>query len=109
MDEKLVAACQMFLVPASILFTAIGAARTEGLKTGVSFLGVVISLAWLVRVAVWDHLSWGDRLTGLVLAFVFLATSGTSLVVHWRAWNKQREKAASSNDAARAGASGSRV
>jgi len=33
MDEKLVAACQMFLAPATILFAALGMATTEALKT----------------------------------------------------------------------------
>jgi hypothetical protein len=33
MDEKLVAACQMFLVPATILFAALAVATREALKT----------------------------------------------------------------------------
>jgi len=33
MDDKLIAACQMFLAPATILFAALGLAATEALKT----------------------------------------------------------------------------
>src|SRR5262245_32332852 len=38
----------IFLVPNSILVGTLGVARTEGLKTGVSVLGLVASILWLI-------------------------------------------------------------
>jgi hypothetical protein len=49
MDEKLVAACQMFLVPATILFGGLGVATTEALKSLLCLIGAVVSAAWLFR------------------------------------------------------------
>jgi len=49
-DSDLISACQMFLVPMSIMFTALGLAATEGLKTGISFVGVIASAIWVVLV-----------------------------------------------------------
>jgi len=43
MDKDLISACQMFLVPASILFAALGVAGTEQLKTLVSVMGLATS------------------------------------------------------------------
>ncbi|HWN80265.1 MAG TPA: hypothetical protein VNN81_20765 [Bradyrhizobium sp.] len=48
MDEKLVATCQMFLVPATILFAALAVATGEALKL-LCIIGVVVSTAWLYR------------------------------------------------------------
>src|SRR6266481_5117993 len=63
MDEKLVAACQMFLVPATILFAALAVATTEALKTLLCIIGVVVSTAWLYRLYRWTGLSDADRNT----------------------------------------------
>jgi hypothetical protein len=41
MNVALIYACQMFLIPSTILFAALGAARTEGLKILVSIMGLV--------------------------------------------------------------------
>ena len=62
MDEKLVAACQMFLVPATILFAALAVATREALKTLLCIIGVVVSTAWLYRLYRWTGLSRQRRL-----------------------------------------------
>jgi hypothetical protein len=36
----------IFLTPSGVLVAALGAARTEGLKTGVSLLGAAVSVIW---------------------------------------------------------------
>jgi hypothetical protein len=82
MEKDLIEACKMFLVPASVLFAALGIARTEGLKTGISFIGLVVSGAWLYRVIVWETLSSPDRYTALAFAGVFVVTALVSVVVH---------------------------
>jgi hypothetical protein len=52
----LLAACQMFLVPASILFGALGVATTEPLKTAISLMGLATSAVWFSRVWLWTGL-----------------------------------------------------
>jgi hypothetical protein len=44
MNSQLVQTCQMFLVPATILFAALGLSATEALKTLLSLVGLVVSL-----------------------------------------------------------------
>ena len=75
MDEKLVAACQMFLVPAAILFAALAVATREALKTLLCIIGVVISTAWLYRLYRWTGLSDADRNTAFALAYIFFAAA----------------------------------
>lgn len=86
MDKDLIAACQMFLVPATILFAAIGIARTEPLKTLISALGAVFSLIWFARMYAWGALTAPDRNTALSLAGTFFAASIISAVVHAMRW-----------------------
>ena len=83
MDEKLVAACQMFLVPATILFAALA------LKTLLCIIGVVISTAWLYRLYRWTGLSDADRNTAFALAYIFFAAAIIAAVVHFRLWRKE--------------------
>ena len=87
MNQQLIAASQMFLIPISILFAALGVARTEALKTLVSALGVGISVIWVCRVFRWaGFLSLGDKYTGLGLAIIFLVATIIALVVHGLLW-----------------------
>jgi hypothetical protein len=88
-EKDLISACQMFLVPASILFTALGVAKTEGLKSGVSFLGVIISLLWLGTIYTWGGNPPAGRITAYILASTFLAVAGISLVVHGMAFGRE--------------------
>ena len=68
MNETLIAACQMFLVPATILFGALGVANTRGLKLLVCLLGIATAGLWLYRVWLWTGLSVPDRRVGLALS-----------------------------------------
>jgi len=89
MDEKLVAACQMFLVPATILFAALAVATREALKTLLCIIGVVVSTAWLYRLYRWTGLSDADRHTAFALAYIFFAAAVIATVVHFRRWRKE--------------------
>ena len=89
MDEKLVAACQMFLVPATILFAALAVATREALKTLLCIVGVVVSTAWLYRLYRWTGLSDADRNTAFALAYIFFAAAIIAAVVHFRLWRKE--------------------
>ena len=88
-DEKLVAACQMFLVPATILFAALAVATTEALKTLLCIIGVVVSTAWLYRLYRWTGLSDADRNTAFALAYIFFAAAIIAAGVHFRLWHKE--------------------
>ncbi|MEY9884506.1 hypothetical protein [Bradyrhizobium sp. USDA 329] len=89
MDEKLVAACQMFLVPATILFGALGVATTEALKSLLCLIGAVVSAAWLYRLYRWPGLSDADYYTAFALAYIFFAAAIVASVVHFRLWHKE--------------------
>jgi hypothetical protein len=89
MDDKLVAACQMFLVPATILISALGLAATEALKTLLCFIGVAVSTAWLFRLYRWTGLSDADRSTAFALAYIFFAAAIIAAIVHFRLWRRE--------------------
>ena len=71
MNETLISACQMFLIPATILFAAVGVANSSGLKLLVCFLGVATTGLWIYRVWYWASLSLMDRRTALGLAGLY--------------------------------------
>jgi hypothetical protein len=79
---ELIAACQMFLVPAAILFGALALASTTPLKTLISLLGLVTSGILFYRLWWWTGLSLIDRNTVLALAGVFAAAWFVSLASH---------------------------
>jgi hypothetical protein len=70
-NETLVATCQMFLVPATILFAAVGVANTRFVKLLVCLLGVAVAALWIYRIWLWTGLSLIDRRTGLGIAGLF--------------------------------------
>ena len=71
MNETLIAACKMFLVPATLLFAAQGVANTRGLKFLVCLMGVATTGLWLYRVWFWTGLSVMDRRVALGLAGLY--------------------------------------
>jgi hypothetical protein len=71
LNETLVATCQMFLVPATILFAAVGVANTRFVKLLVCLLGVAVAALWIYRIWLWAGLSLIDRRTGLGIAGLF--------------------------------------
>jgi hypothetical protein len=82
MPIELIAACQMFLIPSTILFGALGVASTEGLKTLIAVMGSFTSAVWLIRLWLWDGLSTTDHSTVLVLAGIFVTAWLGSFLVH---------------------------
>jgi hypothetical protein len=71
MNETLISACTMFLVPATLLFGALGVANSSFLKMLVCLLGVATTGIWLYRIWWWTSLSLIDRRTAFGLAGMF--------------------------------------
>jgi hypothetical protein len=71
MNETLISACQMFLIPATILFAAVGVPNSQGLKLLICFMGVATTGLWVYRVWYWTGLSLMDRRTALGLAGLY--------------------------------------
>ena len=77
MNETLISACQMFLIPATILFAAVGVPNSRGLKLLICLMGVATTGLWAFRIWYWTGLSVMDRRTALglsglyVLAWIF--------------------------------------
>ncbi|KRR02788.1 hypothetical protein CQ12_06840 [Bradyrhizobium jicamae] len=71
MNETLISACTMFLVPATLLFGALGVANSSFLKILVCLLGAATTGLWLYRVWWWTGLSLMDRRTALGLAGMY--------------------------------------
>jgi hypothetical protein len=86
---ELIAACQMFLVPASILFGALAMAGTQPLRTLISMMGLVTSGLWFYRVWFWSGLSLIDRNTALALAGVFSVGWFAALASHALIWYRE--------------------
>lgn len=71
MNETLISTCQMFLVPLTILFAAVGVANSRFVKLLVCLLGVGLAGLWIWRVWLWTGLSLIDKRTGIGLAGSF--------------------------------------
>jgi hypothetical protein len=71
MNETLISACMLFLIPATLLFGALGVAGSSFLKMLVCLLGVATSGLWLYRIWWWTNLSLIDRRTALGLAGMY--------------------------------------
>ena len=68
MNDSLIATCQLFLVPLTILFAAVGVANTRFVKLLVCLLATALAAVWLYRIWLWSGLSVIDRRTGLGIA-----------------------------------------
>ena len=73
MNETLISACMLFLIPATLLFGALGVAHSSFLKMLVCLLGVATSGLWLYRIWWWTNLSLIDRRTALGLSGMYAA------------------------------------
>ena len=71
MNETLISACTMFLVPVTLLFGALGVANSSFLKMLVCLLGVATAGLWLYRIWWRTGLSLIDRRTALGLAGMY--------------------------------------
>jgi hypothetical protein len=71
MNETLISACTMFLVPVTLLFGALGVANSSFLKMLVCLLGVATAGLWFYRIWWWTSLSLIDRRTAHGLAGMY--------------------------------------
>ena len=86
-------ACQMFIIPASVLFIALAVASTEALRALLSLMALGISILWIVRVWTWKEISisTGDRYTALALALIFFVAALLTVFAHGNAWWRERK------------------
>ncbi len=68
MNESLISTCQLFLIPLTILFAAVGVANARFVKLLVCLLAVGLAALWLYRIWLWTGLSLIDRRTGFGLS-----------------------------------------
>ncbi|MET0221770.1 MAG: hypothetical protein ABW213_14030 [Tardiphaga sp.] len=68
MNDSLIAVCQLFLIPLTILFAAVGVANARLVKLLVCVLATGLAGLWLYRIYLWTGLSVIDRRTGYGLA-----------------------------------------
>lgn len=73
---------KIFLTPASILFSALGVAKTEGMKSGISVAGMLIALLWIAAGNAPRALLDGHQLMAL-LPGLFYAAWAISLAIHF--------------------------
>jgi hypothetical protein len=94
-NESLVSACELFLVPSAILFGAIGVATTDPLKTMISAMGLVTCILWAIRLHLMltitpqgngNAVLTIDVTFGLALAYMFAFAYLISLIAHGRLW-----------------------
>ncbi|MGO9361684.1 MAG: hypothetical protein ACLP1D_29055 [Xanthobacteraceae bacterium] len=85
MNDTLVSACLMFLVPATLLFGAHGVANGRGMKLLVCLLGLGVAGLWLYRIWLWSGLSLADRHTALGLAGLYAAAWLVTLLAQLKA------------------------
>ena len=86
MDEKLIAACQMFAIPLAVLFLAIGYAETPPPKALLSATTLGLSTVWVMVGISWKpRPSRADRIALLGLSATFWVASAIFTVTHlWR-------------------------
>ena len=92
MSPDLSAACQMFIVPLSILCVALAVATTEELKALLAAVMLGVSILFAVRMWIWRGLLMiADKYTALGLALIFLIAALVAVFVHGREWGRRRE------------------
>src|SRR4051812_7957120 len=82
MRTELISACQMFLVPTTIMFAALGVAGSEGLKTLICATGAATSDMWLWTVLAWKEPDPGNITPALLLSAFFVVAWGFCFFVH---------------------------
>jgi hypothetical protein len=91
MNPDVVKITEIFLVPNSILVGALGVAPTEGLKTGVSLIGLISSGLWaLCSLTAWANT---DPLRVWVLALlplIFIVLWAAGAKIHGRNYREER-------------------
>jgi hypothetical protein len=95
MKSELISICQMFLVPSSIMFAALGVAGSEALKSLICGAGSFTSLVWLWTINQWNNPEV-DTTPFWALSLFFTAAWIVCLIAHlvigfvW-GWWKQKE------------------
>jgi hypothetical protein len=84
MGKNVIDECQMFLVPATILFGALGLASTDPLKALLSAMGLLIAAIWCYRGIQWSETK--DKITSAGLAAIFVVGGAISTLVHLYNW-----------------------
>ncbi len=82
MDKDVSAACQMFLIPSTIMFAALANASTEGLKVLIALMGFITALIWLTRLRSWEGIKAADSKTANALARLFAVAWLVVVIAH---------------------------
>jgi len=96
MDPDLIKVTELFLIPSSFLVAALGTADTNPHRFGVSAIGLIVSVLWLIcsREALREHLatqsSRRSHRTRILacLSLVFVVGWMVSAVVHAMLWSQ---------------------
>ena len=102
MKQELISTCQMFLIPSTIMFAALGVAGSEALKSLICGAGAFTSLVWFWTINRWSnpdvHFAWpqADTAPVWVLSLFFLLAWAGCLIAHIRngrkyGWEKQKD------------------
>lgn len=93
MNDTLIHACEMFLLPTTVLFLAFGLAPSERLKALISAVGVLTSVIWTFHIIFWTGiLTTVDFTTTLILSLVFLGAWVIAAIPHTRSWSLSTER-----------------
>ena len=100
MDENVISISQLFLLPAAVLFAAVGVATKRQVRTLASIVGFIMSTVWAIRL--WllpvatpnkyplDGVPAVDIRLATALAAGFVIAYAVCSVVNAIEWNKQR-------------------
>jgi hypothetical protein len=93
MNDTLIHACEMFLLPTTILFLAFAMAPSERLKALISALGVITSIIWAFHIIFWTGiLTSVDFASSLILSLIFLVAWAIVAYPHARSWRFDVER-----------------
>lgn len=82
MDRDTSAACQMFLIPNTILFAGLGTGPTEPLKVAICAMGLLSAAVWVYVVGKWKTGRKIDLTVATFLSRLFALAWAALLVVH---------------------------
>ncbi len=94
MNDTLIHACEMFLLPTTVLFLAFGLTQSAGLKALISVVGVLTSIIWAFHIIFWTGiLTTVDFATTLILSLIFAIAWVVAAYPHARSWRLGAERA----------------
>ncbi len=93
MNDTLIHACEMFLLPTTVLFLAFGLTQSEGLKAVISVVGVLTSIIWAFHIVFWTGiLTTVDFATTLILSLIFFGAWVIAAYPHAQSWRLGAER-----------------